>query len=259
MKGAFTFALLALQMLQSVSNDVRHAGGAPSSFAYVASSVTGCINTQVSQTACQTTLHQTPGSGHLLLMFVVWSGNTLTVAVTGTQTWIAIGAPTSGTGTLSAFRQQMFYVPSATASATTVTATISSGTTSLIFWEAAEYSYTGTISGPDGTPQYLNTSAVASVATIDTLTTSNASDLIWSVCAAVDHNCTGDAGYTTRDDLLACNASNSVGGCSSTLQFNNALGSLIEEKVNVAAATQTATFGTPGGATDNTMLGLVAF
>jgi hypothetical protein len=85
--------------------------------------------------------------------------------------WTAMGAAKTGVGSLSGYRGQMFYVPTAVNAATTVTLTISSAVVFRAF-ECAEYSYSGTISF-DGTPQYSTTPASGGVATISGLTTSN--------------------------------------------------------------------------------------
>jgi hypothetical protein len=167
--------------------------------------------------------------------------------------WIAIGSPKTGTGTLAGYRGQMFYVASAGAASTTVTMTIS---TAVVFraFECAEYSYTGTLSALDGTPQYSTTRAASSVATISGLTTSNSGDLVFAGCLAVDTSCTPGTGYTGRDDLNAYDAiANSFGH-----SFQGGTGQLLEDKTGVAAGAQSATFRT-GTTKDNVILGLAAF
>lgn len=241
-------------------------GGAPSSFAYTASSVTGCVNGNLNETKCTYALHQTPGAGHLLTLGASWhDSGTVTAAITDPNngTWTAIGSKKTGTGTLAAYSGQMFYVASAVNAATTVTLTLSGGNSGssgqIISWEATEYSYTGTISSTDGAPTYSNTAASGGTASIDTTVTANASDLVWAACLAVDSACAVGSGYTGRNDSAGtCSANTGGTTCATTNNnFTTLTGGLMEDKVNVAAGTQTATFGT--GTTDNVILGLVAF
>jgi hypothetical protein len=147
----------------------------------------------------------------------------------------------------------MFYVPSAVNASTTVTLTTSSAVQFRAF-ECAEYSYTGTISSPDGTPQYSTSPASGGVATISGLTTSNTSDLVFADCLGVDTTCTAGSGYTGRNDTNTYD----VAGGNFGNNFYASTGQLIEDKVGIAAGAQSATFGT-GTTTDNVILGLLAF
>jgi hypothetical protein len=167
--------------------------------------------------------------------------------------WTAVGSPKTGTGTLAGYRGQMFYTRSAVSAATTVTLTMSSAVAFRAF-ECGEYSYTGTISALDGTPQYSTTKAASSVATVSGLTTLTSGDLVVAGCVAVDTTCTAGTGYTGRDDTNAFDAGSNTFGNS----FVARTGQMIEDKAGVAAGAQSATFHT-GTATDNVILGLLAF
>jgi len=167
--------------------------------------------------------------------------------------WKAAGSAKPGTGSLTGYSGQIFYVPSAQSAPTTVTLTISTavGFRSV---ECAEYSYTGSISSPDGTPQYSVVPASGGVATVGGLTTTNTSDLVFAACLGVDSTCAAGTGYTLHDDPNSLNAANGTLGNS----FLSYTGQTIEEKVGVAAGAQSATFKT-GTSTDNVILGLIAF
>lgn len=244
---------------QGILTQTAASGGTPpSNFAYITASVTGCY-TNATTTKCVYALHQTPGAGHLLILLSGWSSATATMSCTDPNngTWTAIGSPKVGAGDLTGFRGQMFYVAAAVNAATTVTCTASTSLANM-WWEAAEYSYTGTISGFDGTPQYSNTAAVAGTATISGVTTIDSSDLVWGACIVVDSNCGAGSGstYTFRDDAASCSYSGTT--CTTTnTSLNGIVGPLVAEKVNVAAAGQVITFS--AGTTDNVILGIVAF
>ena len=230
-------------------------GGGSSNFAYVNGSVTGAFNFTASGTTISVPLHQTPGAGHLLICAATWESATATASMSDPNngTWMPVGVATTGIGILSGYRGQTFYVPSAVTASTTVTLTVGSAGGFLAF-ECAEYSYTGAIPSLDGTPQYSTTSAAGSVATINGLTTSSSSDLVFADCLAVYTACTVGTGYTGRNDTNAFDAS--TGGF--LHDFFSKTGQLIEDKVGVPSGAQTATFGT-GTATDNVILGLLAF
>jgi hypothetical protein len=164
--------------------------------------------------------------------------------------WTAIGSPKTGIGTLAGYRGQMFFVPSAANAATTVTMTIGSSVAFRAF-ECAEYSYTGTISSLDGTPQYSTTASSGGVATVSGLTTSGSSDLIFADCLGVDTVCSTGTGYIVLDDT---NATVNAGTGQS---FRNWTGQEIEYKVGAAAGAQSATFGT-GTTSENVILGIAA-
>ena len=230
-------------------------GGGPSNFGYVSGSVTGAVNASTSGSTLSVTLHQNPGAGHLLLCAATWQSSTASASMSDPNngTWKSVGSPKTGIGSLSGFRGQMFYVPSAVSASTTVTLTISSAVQFRAF-ECAEYSYSGTISSLDGTPQYSTTPASGGVATISGLTTSNASDLVFVDCLGVDTTCAAGSGYTGVNDNNTYDAGSGSFGNS----FWGITGQMIEHKVGVAAGAQSATFGT-GTATDNVILGLLAF
>ena len=193
-----------------------------------------------------------PGAGHLLICAATWQSSTATASMSDPNNgaWTAIGAAKTGVGSLSGYRGQMFYVPSAVNAPTTVTLTISSAVVFRAF-ECAEYSYTGTIAALDGTPQYSTTPASGGVATISGLTTSNSNDLVFADCLGVDTTCTAGSGYTGLNDTNTYDYGRGQAG-----QISWVTGQLIEYKVGAAAGAQSATFGT-GTSTDNVILGLV--
>lgn len=277
MKKSFLILLLAASLIfatpnafqqQSILNPIAGAaasggggGGSASSFAYVTGSATGCgLEQSIGTQQCPFALHQTPGAGHLLVLFATWldPGTTnVTVSDPNNGTWTAIGSKVAGSGgSIAGFSSQLFMVTSAVSSPTTITAVLSTAQTDL-WWEAAEYSYTGTLSGVDGTQILSNLTASGSVATQSGLTTTGSSDLIWAVCANVDSQCTVGSGFTLRDDAASCIQWNGT-SCASTGSFIGHVGLGFEDEVNVAAGPQTATFGT-GGATDHMVFGLVGF
>ncbi|HKF03120.1 MAG TPA: hypothetical protein VKB49_12450, partial [Candidatus Sulfotelmatobacter sp.] len=230
-------------------------GTGGSSFAYVNGSVTGAFNAGGGgSTTLSVHLHQNPGAGHLLLCAATWQSSTATASMTDPNngTWTAIGSASRGIGGLVGYSGQIFYIPSAVGASTNVTLNVS---TAVVFrsLECAEYSYTGTISSLDGTPQYSTTPASGGVATIGGLTTLNSGDLVFAACLGVDTICSAGSGYTLHDDANSLNAGNGSLGNS----FLGNTGQTIEERIGVAAGAQTATFGT-GTNIDNVILGLLA-
>lgn len=212
-------------------------------FTFVTGGITGQPN-GVSPSA-PIALHQTPGAGHLLVIEVCWqNGGTAAVSDPNNGTWTPVGSPLTGVGTLSTFKAQFFYVASCVGAATTVTVTITGGvSSSLILFEVIEYSYTGGALALDGTA-VNNATAVASVATTSSISTSGSSDLVLAAVFAVDSGASAKSPYTLRDDTINT--------------YNAQTGALWEERTGVAAGSQSATVGT-GGATDNTILGIIAF
>jgi hypothetical protein len=166
-------------------------------------------------------------------------------------TWTPIGSPRTGAGSLSGYRGELFYLPAAANVATTVTLTLSSAVAFRAF-ECAEYSYTGTITSLDGTPQYSTTPAASGIATVSGLTTTNPSDLVFAGCLGVDTMCTAGTGFTGLDDPNTVFKDRGTTG-----SFLSGTGQLIEFKVGVAPSAQSATYKT--GTNDNVILGLVAF
>lgn len=251
-------AYSSAQMLQSISNaKVVSSVVGPSNFAYVASSVTACFNAIGTNGKCVYALHQTPGSGHLLIINVWWMSavDTMTVTDPNNGTWTAIGSPKVGVSSLSTFRAQSFYVASAVASATTVTATASTAVNTG--WQVEEYSYTGSIAGTDGTAVYSNTAASGGTATITGSATTNTSDLIHVACLAIDNSCSVGSGYTARNDASGMCSYNGTTCTATNGNYNTSTGSLDEDKVGFAPGTPVGTFST--GTTDNFIGGLVAF
>jgi hypothetical protein len=78
--------------------------------------------------------------------------------------------------------------------------------------------------------------------------------LIFADCLGVDSTCAAGTGYTGLNDTNTFDAGAGKFGAN----FWGWTGQLIEYKVGVAGGAQSATFGT-GTATDNVILGLVAF
>src|SRR5262249_36277807 len=240
---------------QNFTLTVNGGGSGSSNFAYVNGSRTGDFNPSGrASTTLSVGLHQNPGTGHLLLCAATWQSPTATASMNDPNNgaWKAAGSAKPGTGGLSGYSGQIFYVPAPVSPPTTVTSTLS---TAVVFRsvECGEYSYTGSISSPDGTPQYSTVPASGGVATVSGLTTSNSSDLVFAACLGVDSTCAVGTGYTMHDDTNSLNAGNGTLGNS----FLAHTGQSIEEKVGVAAGAQSATFKT-GTNTDNVILGLIA-
>jgi hypothetical protein len=235
----------------------------PSAFAYVAGTVTGCITFGGGATRCAYNLHINPTAGHLGVVATGWSSTTATAsfACTNNGAWTAIGSPKVGVGAEAGFSGQMFYVPSMVAGAGPELCTLTiSSSVGFMSWEYNEYSYSGTLSSLNGTPQYSNTAASGGVATISGLTTTGSGNMLWAACLGVTSTCTVGSGYTARNDTNACSSVGSAASCgggTTGVNFNTNTGGLIEEKTGVGAGAQTATFGT--GTTDDVILGLVAF
>jgi hypothetical protein len=240
---------------QSFTLTVNGGGGSGSGFTYVTGSVTGVNNWgTVSGTTVSVALHQIPKAGDLLLCAANWQSGTATASMSDPNngTWKPIGAAKPGVATNAAFSGQMFYVPSAISTSTTVTLTVSSAVAFRAF-ECAEYSYSGTLSF-DGTPQYSTTPASGGIATISGLTTSNSNDLVFAACLGVTTTCTTGSGYTGLNDNNTFNVTSGSFGNS----FVGLNGQMIQYKIAAAAGAQTATFRT-GTANDDVTLGLVAF
>lgn len=211
-------------------------------FTYVAGSVTGTIDS-VGGASHGVTLNQTSGAGDLLIGEFLWDGlGTGAVSDPSNGTWTPIGTVLTGTGSLSAFRGQFFYIAAAAAAKPLVTLTITGGSTpTFIAFEIVEYSYTGGTLAIDGTPSYTNATAIAGVVTTGTVTTTGTSGVGVAAVFAVDSGAGALAPYTLRDDGT----------------YNAGTGALLEDKTGINAGIQVATMS--AGTTDNTMLGLVAF
>jgi hypothetical protein len=239
----------------------RPSGGGASSFAYISSSVTGCI--ALSANNCVYTTHTNPVAGHARVITTLWAdtgAQTATPTSSNGDTWTPIGpgkVSGSNPGT-TGFSFERFRVFSSVGGADTITLTISGSTGTFNAWETTEYSYTGTLSAVDGTPVLTNVTASASIATSASVTTSNSSDLLWADCPGTVGTCSVGSGWTARNDATgtcqwngaACNVTND--------NMNGVIGLLVEDKVGVAAGTYTATFGTTNSA-DAAIVGLVAF
>ena len=242
------------------------AAARPTNFVYVTNSVTGCFGSTVGTfSKCAYNLHVNPTAGNLAVIQATWQSATATAsfACTNNGSWTAIGSPKAGVGAAAGFQGQMFYVASLVAGASPELCTLTiSSPVSFMSWEYTEYSYSGTLSSLDGTPQYSTTPASGGVATISGLTTAGSSDLISASCLGVTSTCTVGAGYTARNDTNACadssgSAASCGGGGTTGNSFVGVTGQLIEEKTGIGAGAQSATFGT--GTTDDVILGLVAF
>jgi hypothetical protein len=228
----------------------------PSGFAYVASSVTGCANGATSASNCVFALHVNPSATNLIVCMATWKDTgSVSYSITGSASgsFTSIGSKKAGTNTLSGYSGQNFWKLAA-GGAETITGSTSSNV-GFSAWECTVYSYSGTLTSLDGTPQYSNTAAVANVATVSGLTTSNSSDVVIATCNGVTSTCSQGATYTARNDASACNYT--TGSCVSS-SFLSMTGQTLEDKVGVAAGAQSATFGT-GGSTDDVILGLLAF
>src|SRR5689334_3234768 len=92
-------------------------------FTYITGSVTGVYRLSGSGATIAVALHQNPGVGHLLVCAATWQSSTATASVNDPNNgaWAAIGAPKNGTGSLTGYRGQMFFVRSAIGAPTTVT------------------------------------------------------------------------------------------------------------------------------------------
>ena len=116
-------------------------GGGPANFTYVAGSVTGVVDFGGDTAATLAIpLHQSPGTGHLLICAATWQSPTATASMSDPNngTWISIGTARAGVGNLATYRGQMFYTPAAVSAPTTVTLTISAAVGFRAF-ECAEY------------------------------------------------------------------------------------------------------------------------
>jgi hypothetical protein len=252
-------------LLQQGHRKIFTAAARPTNFVYVTNSVTGCFGATVGTfSKCAYNLHVNPTAGNLAVIQATWQSSTATAAFacTNNGSWTAIGSPKAGVGANAGFQGQMFYVASLGTGANPELCTLTiSSPVSFMSWEYTGYSYSGTLSSLDGTPQYSNTPASGGIATISGLTTAGSSDLISASCLGVVSTCTVGSGYTARDDTNACaNSSGSTSSCGGGTTGNSFVantGQLIEEKTGIAAGAQSATFGT--GTTDDVILGLVAF
>jgi hypothetical protein len=249
-------SLASAQYVPSTLAAQQHGGGgvAPSNFAHIAGSTTGCYDLSTSRTNCAAPTHTNPVAGHARLISVTWhdSVNTLTASVASSNgdVWASI-TPGKVFATSAGFSVQNFSVFSSGGGADTITVTISSATTFISFLED-EYSYTGTLSGFDGTPVLAGITPSGGVGTTPSVTTTNASDLLWATCPFASATCTAGAGWTARNDTNACQFD--TGTCVNGNDYNGTLGQLNEDKVGVAAGTYTATFASSGTAD---VLGLV--
>jgi hypothetical protein len=232
----------------------------PHSFAYIASSVTGCFNPN-SDTKCVYALHANPSAGNLIFCMANWADSgsvtyTLVGSLSGTLT--AIGSKQAGTGGNTGFSGQNYYKVATGGGTETITATMSA-TGSFNAFECAVYSFTGTLI-LDGTPQYSVTPASAGVASISGLIMAAANGMVGLTCNGVSDRCTGvGAGYTSRNDTNACQYQTGfacVGG--GPFNYNTFTGGLLAEKLSATAGTQSGSFTTLSSASD-VILGLVGF
>src|SRR5207342_2447246 len=93
--------------VQTFTLTVANAG---SNFAYVTGSVTGAFGVSGSSATLAVALHQNPVAGHALICAATWQSSTATASMSDPNNgaWTPIGAVKTGTGTLAAFRGQMF-------------------------------------------------------------------------------------------------------------------------------------------------------
>lgn len=237
-------------------------GGGPSAFAYVASSVTGCYNLNSTQTKCVYALHVNPSAGSLIFCEAGWvdSGNTITATLTSSNnTWTAQTRQNDSTNGTSG---ENFVVLSANAGADTITLTLSASESGFVGFECTQYTYTGTMTtlDPDNSTGNKIASVVASStgSITGTASTTGSSDLIVASCNTSVSACTSaGTGYTGRNDLAgACNY-NGTSCASTNNDYGTTTGALLEDKVNVTAGSQTATFNT--GSSDHIIIGIAQF
>jgi hypothetical protein len=241
---------------QGIVNTPPPAAAGDSSYTYRTSSVTGCYNdVGGGGTVCKIALHQTPNAGDLLLCGAVWQSGSATASLADTPngTYTAIGSIQVGSGGTAGFSSQMFKVSSTANSAATPIMTVS-GTVAFLDFQCAEYIPSGTITA-DGSA-YSKTAASGGVATVGPISTGGATDLIFAVCMLVDTACSAGSGFTSHVDTSGFHCTNALCTTGGTATFADT-GGLIEEKLNVASGSNSATFGM--GATDNNMLGEAAF
>lgn len=230
-----------------------------SNFAYVAGSVSACVNLNTAGTSCPSVMNNTPAAGHLRYLTAFWedSGSpTITIVSTNGDVWSALApGKLAGTGTLSGFSVENFEVFSSVGGSDTVTMN-TSVSVSGIGWETTEYSYAGSLSSVDGTPVLSQVASSGSIGTTASVTTTRTSDVLIAACPSTVGTCSVGSGWTARNDTNTCDWTGIR--CNRPSDMNGISGLLIEDKVGVTAGTYTATFGTTG-ATDNSVLGLVAF
>jgi hypothetical protein len=255
----FSVALLAQSHLTTLGVGVGSVppagGGGISGGSFVTNGVSACYNFTGTGTACVAAVHHGPSTGNLLIVGVAAqdnSSNTISVSGSCTGAWTALGSLNRAGGQV----QQHFAKASSPncGGGDTLTVT-SSQVASFIVWESTEYSYTGTITGTDGTPVTNNGSAVASLATSSAISITNSTGIRWAFCGTAN-SCSVGTGYTSRNDTSACVYNNTT--CSSTGDFLSNTGNLVEDKFNGATGSQTATFGT-SGATDFFAISFVAY
>lgn len=181
--------------------------------------------------------NNTPGS--LLVAAVYWAGasETCTVADDVNGAWTAAGSPQTGTGAVSGYRLQIFYLLSnaATGTAVTVTATVSTpgADTGIAFHE-----YTGTSVALDGTPAY-NTPTGADPVTSGSVTTTAAGAMLFLGAISAD-SCNGVSPFTEREHSSFA---------------NNQTSDLLDAGSAGAKTGQS----NPASSSDDNIIGLVAF
>lgn len=203
----------------------------------------------VSGIAC--TLHSAPLFGSLLIALAAWSDQTSTATMSDdiNGLWQPIG--TVQRAPALSVSGQLFYMVTKVNTATSVSLDLS-GTATSAYFECLEYSFKGTLA-LDGTPQYSQTPASGSVATISGLTTLLPDDLVLGICInETASGTTAGSGYIGRNDISAFDPLNP------TANFQANTSALPEEKTGVNPGAQTATFGTSSGSA-NVLLALVGF
>jgi hypothetical protein len=257
----FSFGAHA-QFVAYTSAAQHHGGGSgATSFAYVTGSVTGCV-TSTNVTTCTYALHSNPVAGQSMAVavgFSTGSATSATFACTNNGSFTLAGSFVAGTGALAGFDTGIFYKNLTASGADTCTLTANAAAS--ILWESAQYTFSGTFTGPDGAATYTQANSNGSdVATITASgATSGSSDLV--VAADIINNSgvtfTPGTGYTFRNDTAACSW-NGTTCVSTTENFNTDTGGGYEDKVNIAAGTQSATFNT-NATSDPQLMGLVSF
>jgi len=236
-------------------------GGGATSFAYVTGSVTGCL-VSIAITTCTYGLHSNPVAGQLAVVAVSFdtsSATSVSFACTNNGSFTQAGSFIAGSGALAGFDTGIFYKVLTVSGADTCTQTANASSNQ--FWESAQYTFTGTFTGLDGAATFTQANSNGSdVATITAGgATSGSSDLVFATDLINNSGITTTpgTGYTFRNDTATCKWTGTT--CSSTSEnFNGSTGGGIEDKVNVAAGTPSATFNTVA-ATDPQLMGLVSF
>jgi hypothetical protein len=236
-------------------------GGGGPTYAYATGSVSGCYNFNAASTKCIFPIHITLTAGQAISCGAVWSDSgAQSVTLTGTLngSYTAAGSKEQGVGGVAGTSGQMFNVTSSGGGSETITMQISSGTTPFFATECVVYTKSSGTPSLDGTPQYSNTQASGTTATINGLTTVSSTGVLIAHCLGLSGSaCSAPAGFTARNDTSAINCVNPSCSSTTTANFNaNGGGGLIEDKFNSPSGSQSAQFTV--GSNNDVILGLEA-